>query len=167
MPGIFMAFCFSVFCFIYGKKHNIIAKNVEQFDTTGKKLKMIWESKWALLLPVIMLGSIYTGLATPTESAVVSVVYAIVYGLLNKKSGFKILDLVSMLKKSVLTTSSTLFILACSSGLSKIITLEQIPQKFANLMAENVSSTFGCMAILTVIVIFLGSLRRSLTYVTV
>lgn len=156
LPGIFMAFCFSAFCFIYGRKHNIVAKNVEQFDTLGKKLKVIWRSKWALLLPVIMLGSIYTGLATPTESAVISVVYAIVYGLLNKKSGFKISDLISMLKKSVLTTSSTLFILACSSGLSKIITLEQIPQKFADFMASNVSSAFGCMAILTVIVIFLG-----------
>lgn len=156
LPGIFMAVCFSIYCYMYGRKHNIVAKDVQHLDTIGKKMKVIWDSKFALLLPVIMLGSIYSGLATPTESAVVSIVYAVIYGLCNRKCGFSIFRLPALLKKSVMTTTSTLFILGCSAGLSKIITLEQIPQKFGEFMVTNVSSVVGCMAIMTVIVIFLG-----------
>lgn len=156
LPGIFIAICFSLFAYFYGRKHNIIAKDAEQYDTLGKKLKAIWDSKWSLLLPVVMLGSIYSGMATPTESAVISVVYGIVYGLLKRKSEFHWKSLIPLLNKTVLTTSSMLFILACSSGLSKIMTLEQIPSKFANFMIANVKSPALCMVFLTVIVIFLG-----------
>lgn len=156
LPGIFMAVCFSIYCYLYGRKHNIVAEDAKNLDTIGKKLKVIWDCKFALLLPVIMLGSIYSGLATPTESAVVSVVYAILYGLFNRNCSFTIMRLPALLKKSVMTTTSTLFILGCSSGLSKIITLEQIPQKFGAFMVNNVSSVVGCMAIMTVLVIFLG-----------
>lgn len=43
--------------------------------------KALWDAKWALFLPVIILGGIYGGIFTPTEAAVVAVVYALIIGL--------------------------------------------------------------------------------------
>ena len=54
-------------------------------DTTkfsGREiLKFFWDALLAMLMPVIVLGGIYTGLFTPTEAAVVAVVYGVIVGM--------------------------------------------------------------------------------------
>lgn len=44
-------------------------------------LKAVWDGKWAVLMPVIILGGIYAGVFTPTEASVVAVVYGVVIGI--------------------------------------------------------------------------------------
>ena len=44
-------------------------------------MKVIWEAKWALLVPVIILGGIYGGYMTPTEAAAISAMYGLLVGM--------------------------------------------------------------------------------------
>ena len=44
-------------------------------------IKVLWEAKWALLVPVIILGGIYGGIMTPTEAAAVAALYGLIAGM--------------------------------------------------------------------------------------
>jgi len=65
----------------------LISKKKGYRNIGGKKVslkelgKSIWDAKWALLMPVIILGGIYTGAFSPTEAAVVSCVYGLFIGV--------------------------------------------------------------------------------------
>lgn len=97
------------------------------------------------------------GIFTPTEAAVVSVVYGLVYGLAKKNSGLKAKMLPQMFYKTVITTCTILFILGVSSGFGKILTLEELPTKLAALILGSVSSRIVALLILNLLVIFLGT----------
>ena len=63
--------------YLYCKKHGIKGTNKFHLKTA---IKGFWDAKWALLMPVIILGGIYSGIMTATESAVVATVYGIIIG---------------------------------------------------------------------------------------
>ena len=63
--------------YLYCTKHGIKGNNKFHLKTA---LKGFWDAKWALLMPVIILGGIYSGIMTATESAVVATVYGIIIG---------------------------------------------------------------------------------------
>ena len=47
----------------------------------GTVTRAVWDAKWALLVPVIVLGGIYGGLMTPTEAAAVASFYGLIVGV--------------------------------------------------------------------------------------
>ena len=75
LPGVLVVVVMSVFISWKSKKLGIPRTPKMTWRERGRVLK---ESFWALLFPVIILGSIYGGLATPTEAAVISAVYVII-----------------------------------------------------------------------------------------
>lgn len=80
----------------------------------------------ALLMPVILLGGIYTGIMTPTESAAVAALYGIVAALALRTLRFR--NLGRLFYTSALPTIAILGIIVFASVFSRAITLEQIPQ---------------------------------------
>lgn len=154
IPGIFVSFCFLIYCYIYGTKHNI--RSNEEKYTLKQKIKTIWDAKFSLIMPIIILGGIYSGLFTPTEAAVISVVYGLIYGVLNGRR-LNSKNIPSMLYKTVITTTTILFILGVSSGFGKILTLEQVPSKMADLVMGTISSKFMILVTLNALVLFLGT----------
>lgn len=78
LPGLLTAAAMSAYVFFYAKKHKLPLAEKVPFK---QKLRVVKESLFALLFPVIVLGSIYSGIATPTESAVISVLYILVIEL--------------------------------------------------------------------------------------
>ncbi len=72
--------CLIVTVYIIAKKNNYRSKKVERLS--GKDfLKAVWDAKWSMLIPFIILGGIYSGIFTATESAIVAVVYALVISI--------------------------------------------------------------------------------------
>ncbi|MDR2932688.1 MAG: TRAP transporter large permease [Oscillospiraceae bacterium] len=163
IPGIFVGCAFLVYCYYYGKKHNICAG--DRRYTTKEKLQTIWNAKWSLLMPIIILGGIYSGMFTPTEAAVVSVVYGFGYGVLKstlqKRRGqaqdFLIKNTVPMLYDSVITTAGIMFLVGISSGFGKILTLENVPANMSNYVLANVDSKFMVLVMITLILLVLGT----------
>lgn len=130
LPGIIISALLMIYAFYYCKKNGEdkqkIAEVVEALHDKGIFL-VLKESFWALLNPVIILGCIYTGVASPTEAAVISVFYALVISLFIYKS-IRWKDLWAILVESVRTYSPILFILAASTAFSRVLTLMQVPQ---------------------------------------
>ena len=96
-------------------------------------LKKIKEGILAIIMPVIVLGSIYAGIATPTESAVMGVMYTLVIGCFV----FRSLDLKKIriaLVDAAMLSAPVMFLLGGASVFGRLLTLEHIPQMLAQLM---------------------------------
>jgi tripartite ATP-independent transporter DctM subunit len=85
-----------------------------------------WRAGWALLMPVIILGGIYGGIFTPTEASAVAVFYALVVGLVIYRE-IGIADLYPILKKSVISASVIMFIIANAGLFAYLITRAGVP----------------------------------------
>lgn len=86
---------------------------------------------WALLMPLIILGGIYRGIFTATESAAVAVVYGVVVGaFVYRELNWK--ELWGILKDTAASSATLMFLVAGADIFSYILTVERIPQLFAN-----------------------------------
>ena len=77
-PAIVVAIALMVVNYFYAKRNNL--RGTESFSIK-KLLKALWDGKWSLLMPFIILGGIYGGIFSATEASVVSVIYGIIVGV--------------------------------------------------------------------------------------
>ncbi|MFT6397073.1 MAG: C4-dicarboxylate transporter DctM subunit, partial [Bradymonadia bacterium] len=134
-PGILIGGLLAGFSVLQGMRQK---SKVEVFDfrELGAALR---NGVWALLLPVIILGGIYTGVFTPTQAAAVSVVYALVVEVWIHRS-LTLHDLPRVLSESTVLIGALLIILALAQGFNKYLTLAQIAEH-SILLLENYNLT--------------------------
>ena len=126
--GVVLGLAFAIMVMIEARRAGIAAKDRPSFMDRVPAVKT---AGWALGMPVIILGGIYSGLFTPTESAAVSVVYAIfvemvVYRELTLKELFNITE------QSAVSTSVIFVLLAMGGLISFFVTLAQVPAEITD-----------------------------------
>ena len=89
--------------------------------------RAVLQAGWALLMPVIILGGIYGGIFTPTEASAVAVFYALLVGVVIYRE-IRPADLVTILKKSVISSSVIMFIIANAGLFAYLITRAGVPE---------------------------------------
>lgn len=92
----------------------------------GPLARALWEGKWAVGAPVIILGGIYVGIFTPSEAAGVAVFYGAFVGFFVYR-GLTFAKVVSALKFTALTVGTVLFILGATKAFGQLVTLFDIP----------------------------------------
>ncbi|WP_235929765.1 TRAP transporter large permease [Chengkuizengella marina] len=127
IPGIMLAFLLSLVSFIIAKKNHFSLAQKASFKERFIALK---DGFWSLLLPIVVIGGIYTGYFTPTESAAVAVFIGLVVGLFIHRD-LKIKDIPKILIDSSKTTAMLFFIIAMAMLFAHIVTLERIPHNIA------------------------------------
>ena len=110
---------------------------------------------WALLLPVIIIGGIRFGVFTPTEAAVVAAVYAILVSTLIYRE-LSLADFARVLVVSSRSTAMVMFLVGAATVAAYLITIAQLPQQLAVLLAPFASDPRLLMAIIMVIVLLVG-----------
>jgi tripartite ATP-independent transporter DctM subunit len=88
------------------------------------------QAAWALTMPVVVLGGIYGGITTPTEASVIAVVYALFIGMFVYRE-IKPRDLFPMFRKSVISSTVILFIIAMASIFSFLLNRQGVPDAAA------------------------------------
>jgi len=132
VPGFLFAFALMFVAHVISKRRGYVGT---EKASGGERLKALWDAKYALMVPVVVLGGIYGGIVTPTEAAVVAVVYTLVIELLVHRS-LTAPRLYQAFKNSALTTATIFVIVATATTLGQILTLQNI----ANLLAETLQS---------------------------
>ena len=108
----------------------------------------------AMMLPIIILGGIYSGLLTPTESASVAVVWALIAGMFIYKE-LTVQDLVPIILDSAKGAAMVLFIVATSTAFSWIFTYSGISESMVNsIIAMNLNPTMFCLIIALILLVF-------------
>lgn len=107
----------------------------------------------ALGSPIIILGSIYSGICTPTESAVIAVIYSFIIGIFVYKE-LKIKDIPRILKSSAVGTAKVMYIVAGASLFAWVITFAQLPAQIVNgLMSVSENPTIIMLLIILILLI--------------
>jgi tripartite ATP-independent transporter DctM subunit len=96
----------------------------------GHLVKALWEAKWALGAPLVILGGILGGVFTATESAAVATLYALFVGLCVHRQ-LKVKDVPRLFIHATCTASVVLFIIATASIFSWLMAIEEIPGQIA------------------------------------
>jgi C4-dicarboxylate transporter, DctM subunit len=139
---------------------NIVMNRIRGYEnTTGTFSIMRWFSalnraKWALAIPIIILGGIYSGVFTPTESAAVAVTVALVLGMLQKQ--VSITDFPAMLGTSARVCGVILPIIAVALLFSQALTVVDVPQNFVAWVMSFGTSKTGVIILMLIIWIIAG-----------
>ncbi|MDR7868363.1 MAG: TRAP transporter large permease [Sporomusaceae bacterium] len=117
--------------------------------------KAAWEAKWALAMPLIILGGIYGGVFTPTEAAVVAVVYGVivgrwVYGELTWPSIWKALI------NNVSLTGGIMMTLAPSMVLGTVFSFTGVPEAIQETMQQISNNKYVILALIDFILLIMG-----------
>jgi len=127
VPGLLLTALLVTTCLIIGKRNGYRASG-EGF-ALRKFVCAMWEAKIALIMPLVVLGTIYTGVATPTESAMLAVVYVTVAGFSSRRLSLK--DVAHSMVAAGKLTGSVLIIMGPAMAFGKLLTLYQIPEQIA------------------------------------
>lgn len=158
IPGLLISFLLMAYAFYYCKKHGEDKEKIhEEVDVLHQKgfFIVFKESFWALLTPVIILGCIYTGVASPTEAAVISVFYAFFISKFVYKS-LAWRDLHAVLVEAIRTFAPILFILAAAVAFSRIITLLQVPQLAGAFILHTFQGKIVILLIINLLLLVVG-----------
>lgn len=158
IPGLMIGGLLMFYAIFYCKRNGEdkakIHAEVKRLHDKGL-FKVVKESFFAILSPVIILGCIYSGIASPTEAAVISVFYALFISLFVYKS-ICIKDIWSILQEAVKTFSPILFILAASTAFSRVLTLMQVPQTVSEFISSNFQSPVLILFVINLFLLIVG-----------
>ena len=122
--------------------------------SAGEILRIFADAIPALLTPIIILGGIYSGMFTATESAAVAVVWATIAGVfIYKELTFK--EIIPILKDSAKSSAMILFIIAASTAFSWVFTYSGVSQAMVDaVIALNLNKTLFCLVVAIILLIF-------------
>ncbi|MDN7247114.1 TRAP transporter large permease [Planococcus shenhongbingii] len=118
-------------------------------------LKALADAFLALMMPVIILGGIYGGIFTPTEAAVVAVVYGLIVGIFIYRE-IKLKDLANIFTSSVVVTAVIMFIIAGASVFGYYLTRKRIPAELTELMLGVTENWIIALLIINAILLICG-----------
>jgi C4-dicarboxylate transporter DctM subunit len=153
VPGLTVSLILMIYIYIVSKTKGYGVAD-EKFSW-GDIWKTFKKSIWALIMPVAILGSIYSGVCTPTEAAAVSVIYAFivcvfVYRDVNVKQFWGIM------KDSVRTSAFILAITMTASLFGFLITMERFPQLILRAVTDSNIGRVGILLLINLVIFILG-----------
>ena len=128
IPGLFLGIAMMVYNYFYCKKHGI----GHRIPFSGKRLKKSFKRAFpALMVPVILLGGMYTGYFTSTEAAAICVLYTLIVSMFIYKK-LKLKDLPGIFMSVAKSTGTVLFVAITAKPAGQLFTLDGFPTQVAS-----------------------------------
>lgn len=152
LPGIICGIALCVWAYIKARKENFPRENGFSFIRFLKSFK---SAVWALLMPIVILGGIYSGIFTPTESAVVAVFYGFlvcfcIYRELSGKSYWTIIQ------DSSVTTANIMFLVVTAQIFGYLLTYYRVPVFVTEAFMAVASNAAVFMALIVILLLICG-----------
>lgn len=129
-------------------------------------LKAIWDGKWAIFAPILILGGIYAGLFTPSEAAAVAVLYGLFVGLFIYR-GLTFAKLFEAFKFTAIVIGTVLFILGSTKAFGQLVTIFDIPESVLQLMQGLKDYPWLIMLMIGVFYIIVGMWLESIPQIII
>ncbi|HPQ43237.1 MAG TPA: TRAP transporter large permease [Syntrophales bacterium] len=153
LPGILTVGIMVVCAYIIGKRKGYI---LSAEISPHERRDIIKRSVPALIMPVIVLGSIYAGIATPTEAASVACVYSLIIGVFFYR-GLNWQTFWNATKRAANTIGSVMIMVAGGILLGRMFVLAEFPQKILNLVMTASLSPLAFLLLASIVIIILGT----------
>ncbi len=158
VPGLLMSFLMMGTVFLISQVRGYAGGNA--FHVRALAVS-IWNGKYSLMMPVIVLGGIYTGMVTPVEAAVVAVLYALVVAMLVKRT-LTFRGLWDCFTESSTVCGGLTIIMGTAVLFGEYMTMNMIPQSLAAFIIEFVSSKYTLLIIICIFLLIIGTFMETL-----
>lgn len=163
VPGVLLGVVqMALIAYTAKKRHFPVEEKVPLRELPG----VAWRAMPALLMPVILLGCLYSGITTPTEAAAVAALYALlVSAFLYRSVGWK--DVYRSLTTSARVTTSIGMLIAGALVFNFVITSENIPRTLSAFMKAHEMSPIAFLLFVNVLLLVLGCFLEGTTIILV
>jgi C4-dicarboxylate transporter, DctM subunit len=163
IPGLLLGGILLVSAIVNARINNYGKLPKEPMDVRWKKT---YKAIWGFLLPVIILGGIYSGIVTPTEAAFVSCLYGIIVSVfIYKELTFP--KFREILKESINITSMIFLVIASAMIFGMFLTTEQVPQNFAAWIEDSTTNKWIFMIGVNVMFFILGMFLEAVAIILI
>lgn len=163
IPGLGLTGLLIVAAIFYAKRNGFKGDKPASMAERGQKsLKAIWGA----LLPVIILGSIYTGVVTPTESAVIAVFYGLIVSAFIYRE-LKLKDLRHIIVESINITAMIFLIVAAASLFGLFLTNAQVPQTVGSWISDSDLNKWIFMIIVNILFFIMGMFLEAVSIILI
>ena len=152
IPGVILGLIMMIYNYFYCKRHKI--GHVIPFE--GKKLWTSFKSAFpALLVPVILLGGMYTGYFTSTEAAAICVLYTLIVSMFVYRK-LKVKDLPEIFMQVAKNTGTVLFVAITAKPAGQLFTLDGFPAQVSKAITGISSNPIIVMLLIFLLLCVIG-----------
>lgn len=164
IPGVLTGLVLMAYCYWYSRQRNWRGQEKKRDAATFGRA--FWNAKWALMVPVIVLGGIYGGVMTPTEAAAVSAFYGLIVGLwLYREMDLK--GLWNACIEACETSSVIILLMAMATLFGNIMTLEDVPGTIARGILSLTESKIMVLLLINVLLLIVGTFMEALAAIVI
>ena len=163
VPGLLMAFAQMVIVVFDARRKGF---PVERPTPLRELPRVTWRALPTLMMPVVLLGGIYSGATTPTEAAAIAAAYALLISVVLYRS-VSFGEFYRSVLNSARTTASIGMLIAGALVFNYVVTVENIPQSLAVLLRAWDLSPTGFLILVNVVLLLLGCLLEGTTILLV
>ena len=152
LPGILVAAALMLYAHLYSRRVTTAREDPSSpldMLVAGRKAIL------AILMPLLVLGGIYGGIFTPTEAAVIAVVYSFLVGALVYRE-IRLRDIPEILRKSAVTSAVILSIIAAAGLYGRIIQTLGVPAMVSDLVIGSIASVIIFIVLVNVLLLIVG-----------
>ena len=164
VPGLLTGLALMFFTYLYSKKRGW--KGVEKDRNIGTFMKAFWDAKWALMVPVIILGGIYGGIMTPTEAAALAAFYGLVVGIFVYRE-LNLKNIVPCFMDACSTSAIVIILMSMATIFGNIMTIEQVPATIAAAMLALTENKIMILLMINVLLLIVGTFMEALAAIVI
>jgi len=157
--GITISLVFMIYCYIYARDKDL---KLSKRATLKEIWDACWDAKWALGVPIIIIGGIYGGVFTPTEASAVAATYTLfVAQFIHREVSTR--EIFKAIVDSATVSAQIMIILAAASVFAWAVTTSQLSQLIANWVMGMSSSPFMVLILINIVFLIAGCLVDSVS----
>lgn len=154
IPGILLIIILSVWSVVNGNKSE---STVVKFEWANIK-KAMWEARFEIPIPFMVLGGIYGGVVTATEASALTAFYVLIMECFLYKDLSLSKDVPKVVGDSMTLVGAILLILCCALGLTNYLVDEEIPMKILEYMQTFITNKYVFLLCLNIFLLIVGAL---------
>jgi C4-dicarboxylate transporter DctM subunit len=164
LPGFVMAAALLAMNYLISRQRGYrgLVENWSVQDIGGALRRGVW----AILAPFIILGGIYTGLFTPTESAVVAIFYTLFVGVFLHRE-LRVSSVLASLRTTTWITGRVLLILFAATAFGRLLVEQRIPALIASSLLELTSNMYLIWTLMILFLLFVGMFMETLAAIMI
>ncbi len=164
VPGVLTGLSLMLFSYLYSKKRGW--KGVERERNLKTFIKAFWDAKWALMVPVIILGGIYGGIMTPTEAAALAAFYGLVVGVFVYRE-LNLTNIMPCFMDACSTSAIVIILMSMATIFGNIMTIEQVPATIAAAMLSFTSNKIMILLLINILLLIVGTFMEALAAIVI
>lgn len=164
IPGLLIGLALITYAWIDARRTGMTGS--DERPTWRQKVAIVNDAKWALLVPVIILGGIYGGIFTPTEAAAVGVIYGFVVGAFIYRE-ISLGSLYDILAGSALTSATIMLIVGTATIFGRALAIERVPMMLADTITATIDQAWLLLLAVNIILLIVGTFMETIAAIII